>query len=80
MYNAYSTSPADRYEAITPSDTVDLKVRGRSLFVGVAGVVVAVKTDDTTCSFTVAAGAILPIVFKRINATSTTATGLVSLY
>ena len=79
-YQAYSTSPSDRYEAVTPSDTVDLKEPCRSIYVGVAGDFVAVKTDDSTCTFTVTAGAVIPVVAKRINSTSTTATGLVALY
>jgi hypothetical protein len=79
--NVFSTSPSDRYEAVTPSDTVDLTKPCRSLYVGVAGNVVAVTTADDTVTFTgVVAGEILPIVAKRINSTSTTATDIVALY
>ena len=80
-YQAYSTSPSDRYEAVTPSDTVDLTKPCRSLYVGVAGDVVAVTTAGVAVTFTdVQAGEVLPIVASRINATSTTATNIVALY
>jgi hypothetical protein len=71
--------------AITKSDTVDIVQPGTqkvtdAVYVGGAGVVVAVFPDDSTVSFTAVAGQILPIGVKRVNSTSTTATLMVALY
>lgn len=74
------------YEVITPSDTVNFVINGeerhcRGLYVGTTGNIRAVRPDDTVVTFTaVPAGAILPIVAKRINLTSTTATTIVALF
>lgn len=66
---------------ITQSDTVNLsKATTGGIYVGGAGSVVAVLWDGSTVTFTgVPAGAILPVVVIRVNATGTTATGLVGL-
>lgn len=69
--------------AITPSDTVNLRLDSRltdAVNVGAAGTVAAVFQDDSVATLTAPAGAVLPIAVKRINATGTTATGLVALY
>jgi hypothetical protein len=69
------------YSAVTPSDSVDLDVICRAIYVGGAGNVVAVRHDGTTVTFTgVQAGTVLPIAVRRINSTSTTATGIVALH
>lgn len=70
---------------ITKSDSVDFPlVADRALcdaiYVGGAGVVVVVKQDGTTDSFTAVAGEILPVQAKRVNSGSTTATLMVALY
>lgn len=72
-------------KAITTSDTVDIiGPAGRkttdALYVGGAGIVVAVFQDGSTVSFTAVAGQILPLTVKRVNATTTTATLMVGLY
>ena len=84
--------PALFYEVVTASDTVNFTgpvvaagaggdVLANSIFVGVAGVVVAIRDDDTAITFTgVQNGQILPIRCKRINSTSTTATDMVALF
>ena len=85
--------PSIFYEAVTPSDTVNFigpadaakgpggDVLSVGVWVGVAGVVVAVRDDDTTITFTSAiAGVVLPIKCKRINSASTTATDMVALF
>lgn len=65
---------------ITPSDSVNFVAQGLgrilsdAIYAGGAGVVAAVFEDGTVVNFTVAAGGILPIAVKRINATNTTAT------
>ena len=74
---------------ITKSDTVNFSLVplfGRqdltcdAVYVGGAGVVVAVYQDESTDAFTCIAGQTLPIRAKRINSTSTTATVMVALY
>lgn len=71
----------NRAVAIALSDTVD-QPSGMldALYVGGAGNIVGVLEDGSTVTMAVVAGAILPIKFKRINNTSTTATGLFALY
>ena len=75
------TAPSTAYEAITPSDSVDLSNVARGLYVGGDGNVVVVSKGAAAITFTgVKAGTVLPLQFIRINSTSTTATGLVALY
>lgn len=69
--------------AITKSDTDNIRQDGRltdAVYVGGAGIVVAVLQDDTAVNFTAVAGEILPIAVKRVNSTTTTATLMVALY
>lgn len=69
------------WDAITKSDTVDF-FRGicDAVYVGGAGVVVAIQEDGTAVSFTAVAGQVIPIAAKRINSTNTTATLMIALY
>lgn len=63
---------------VTPSDATDLTSPGVGLWVGTAGNVSAVMENGTTATFTgVLAGGFLPFIFRRINATGTTATNMV---
>lgn len=79
--DVYSTSSADRYEAVTPSDSVDFGKVTRGIYVGGAGDLVVVTTRDEAITFAgVLAGTLLPIVAKRVNSTSTTATNIVALF
>lgn len=72
--------------AITTSDTADFgpflatERLTDAIYVGVSGNLVAVWQDGTTTTFTAAAGGVLPIAVRRINATNTTADDLVALY
>lgn len=71
--------------AITKSDTVDIEqyiLLGPTdaVYVGGAGVVVAVFPNGLTAQFTCVAGQVLPIAIKRVNSTTTTATLLLALY
>ena len=69
------------YEAVTPSDSTDLTTLARAIYVGGAGNVVAVRHDNTAVTFTgVQAGTVLPIAVRRINSTSTTATGIIAFH
>lgn len=76
----------NRAVAITPSDTVNITAPGQAssltdaVYVGGAGVVVAVFEDGSTVNFTAVAGEILPLRLKRVNSTSTTATLMNALY
>lgn len=79
-----------KYVAIVKSDTVDFVDQGRgssggsilcdAIYVGGAGIVVAVAEDGSTCAFTCVAGQILPIKARRVNSTTTSATLMVALY
>ena len=71
----------NQYPALTPSDTVDLPKLTHGLWVGGAGDVAAVAQNNVVTVFAaVPAGSWLPLAVRRINATGTTATGLVALY
>lgn len=71
----------NEYVAITPSDTVNFP-RGlcSGIYVGGAGIVVAVQEDGDLVNFTAVAGGVIPIRAKRVNNTDTTATLMVALY
>ncbi len=87
-------NPSLHYEAVTPSDSVNFTGPSdniaagpsgdalcQAIFVGVGGIIVAIRDDDTAVTFTGAvAGTILPIQAKRINTTTTTATNMVALF
>ncbi len=74
-------SPAMNGFTITPSDTVNFTNEARAIYVGVGGTIVLVtNAGDTITLVGVVTGTILPIMTKRINATSTTATTMVGLY
>jgi len=75
--------PFNKAQAITTSDTVNIRKDDRltdAVFVGGAGIVVAIFQDDSAVNFTAVAGEILPLAVKRVNAGTTTATLLVALY
>jgi hypothetical protein len=74
-------TPYNKAEAITKSDTVDIPGGlTKAVYVGGAGIVVAVFQDGSTANFTAVAGEILPIAVKRVNSTTTSATLMVALY
>lgn len=67
--------------AIVPSDSTDLPLAARAIFVGGAGNIVLVTLRGTTLTFKgLLAGQILPVAAARVRATSTTATDLVALF
>lgn len=67
------TSPAVSHYAVVPSDTTDLPVRPRALYVNVAGSVVLQDSAGENVSYEVGAGAVLSIRPARVMATGTTA-------
>lgn len=73
--------PNDSFRAVTPSDSHAIKGGpARALYVGGTGDVVALNENGVAVTFSaVPAGAVLPIVTARVNATGTTATNLVAL-
>lgn len=84
--------PYNRAVAITKSDTVNYDgttfnpasagkaIPADAIYVGGAGIVVAVFEDGSTAAFTAVAGQILPLKTIRVNSTTTTATLMVALY
>ena len=78
----------DRAVEIAASDTVNIAVpSGRvppvcdAIYVGGSGDIAVVFSNDQAVTFTSAlAGTILPVAAKRVNATLTSATGLLALF
>ena len=76
-----SSASARFFSAVTPHDSTGFTEAARGLYVGGAGNVVAVDRNGNAVTFVaVPAGAILPVVCIRVNATNTTATNIVALY
>lgn len=74
------TTPATGVEAVTPHDTNELTNISRSVWVGGAGNLSVRMEDGTTAVLSgIAAGTLLPIRVRGINATNTTATLIVAL-
>lgn len=77
--------PAGYAWAVTPSDSADLVLRTRAVYVGTGGNMVCSMVDPTTnkvasVTFTnIASSTVLPIETTRIWSTSTTASGIVAL-
>lgn len=78
-----ASDPAKGAQAVTLDSDMHTTGRGpvRGLYVGGTGNVSALMSDGSTETFpSVQAGSVLPISFRRINTSGTTATGLVALY
>jgi hypothetical protein len=75
-------SPAEHAFAVTPTNTTELNIATRSLYVGGSGNLNVILVGDTanTLFVGVGAGTILPIRVKVVHATNTTATNIVGLY
>jgi hypothetical protein len=76
-------SPARRAEAVTPSDTTDLSVVAKALYVGVAGhvrVVPVAAPGGAAVTFANHPVGYLPIQCSRVMQTGTTAQSLVALF
>lgn len=66
---------------VTPSDTVNLPVAARALWVGGTGAVKVDTVGGQTVTFTaVPAGVRLPVQVKRVYAAGTSATLMLALY
>ena len=82
-YTADMAAPALKWVAVTPSNTVNLPLGVRALWVNGAGDLSLVGEDNVAVVFTVPIGQegrVLPLGAKRVNATGTTATGIRALY
>jgi len=67
--------------AVTPSDSTDLALAARAIYVGGDGSITLDTLAGTTLTFVdCKAGIVLPIAARRVRATGTTATNLVALY
>ena len=89
---AQASGTYNRAVVATKSDTVNFDgstyaanastkaITADAIFVGGAGVVVAVFPDGSTAPFTVLAGTMLPLRCIRVNSTSTTATLMNAMY
>jgi len=80
-YPTSLTAPARDAAAIVPNDAVDLPFLPRAIYVGQTGTIVArVATGGTVTFLNAQSGSFLPVRAAGINATGTTATGLVALW
>lgn len=75
------TKPATTHTAITPSNTASLLDNNgvplcRALFIESGGDISITDLNDTTIVYTVPDATLLPFRPKRVNSTSTTATGI----
>jgi hypothetical protein len=89
---AQTSGTYNRSVVITKSDTVNFDgstysasastkaIPADAIFIGGAGVVVAIFEDGSSAPFTVLAGTVLPLTCIRVNSTSTTATLMNALY
>lgn len=73
-------SPASNFVAVAPSDSTELAVLPRFLIIGTAGNVSLVNADGQSVTIPVQAGQVLPLRPSKVNATGTTATGIVAAW
>lgn len=86
MSNISLIEPSYQFAPVTPHD-VDLLTyhsvvaRTRGIYVAVAGNLAVIDDQGTAVTFTgVTSGVIHPIATSRINATNTTALGIIALF
>ncbi|PKP75429.1 MAG: hypothetical protein CVT84_03060 [Alphaproteobacteria bacterium HGW-Alphaproteobacteria-6] len=80
-YPTSLTAPARDGAAVVPDDAANLAVLPRALFVGQTGHVAARLAGGQTVLFqNVQAGTILPVRVSGVNATGTSAAGIVALW
>lgn len=74
-------APAQGATLLTPSDSADLAIPSRGLYVGGTGnVKVTMRGGDTLLFTGLAAGVIHPISVVRVWSTTTTATSIIAVY
>jgi hypothetical protein len=78
------TTPARRAAAVTPSDSADLAIYAKALWIGGAGSVAIIPVGNADGDSVVIAGcpagALLPIQVRRVLTTGTTATAISALF
>ena len=80
-YPTSLTAPARDAAAVTPDDAPDLPVLPRAIYIGQTGDVSARLAGGQSVVFeNVQGGSLLPARAVGINATGTTATGIVALW
>ena len=67
------TSPAVAHYIIVPSDSMDLPVRPRAIYVNTAGTAVLEDNDGEAVTYNLAAGSVLSVRPTRVLAAGTTA-------
>lgn len=73
--------PALHAAGVTPADGADMTISSRGLYVGGAGDLKVTMEGGETVTFPgVVAGTLLPIRVRRVFATGTTATSILSLF
>ena len=79
--NSHGSTPTSSAFAITPSDTVDLDVAVRGIYVGAGGNLRVLLEDDTSpvTLVGVITGVIYPLRVRRVYSSSTTASSLIGL-
>jgi hypothetical protein len=76
-----ATYGANGAAVITKSDTANLPIAARQVWVGGGGdVKVDTISGDTVTFVAIPAGTLLPVQTKKVYSTGTTATNLVALY
>ena len=74
------TTPPFHWAAVTPSDTVDLPVVARALWIGVSGDISVISANGETAIFkSVPVGYWLGFV-ARVTAANTTATNIIAVW
>ncbi len=73
------SSPAVNAAEVTPSDTADLPVTTRAIWIGVAGDIVVQMAEGAEVALTGVSG-MLPLRVERALSTGTTANGIVALW
>lgn len=73
--------PGRNAVSVTPSDSTNLAVPSRALWIGGVGNISVEMLDGSTQVFEgIIAGSLLPLQVTRVNSTNTTATLIVSVF
>ena len=73
--------PVEAGYAITPSDTVELTIKTRAIYVGTGGdLTVVLLSGDEVAFVSVPDGTLLPIQVKQVLSTGTDAEDILGLY